>query len=44
LGTRLAREQGKLFIMNDRADLAVAADTEETTEEGPEPGLTPAEA
>lgn len=28
LGTRLAREQGKLFIMNDRADLAVAADTD----------------
>ncbi len=27
LGTRLAREHGKLFIMNDRADLAVAADT-----------------
>ena len=28
LGTKLARDHGKLFIMNDRADLAVAADTD----------------
>ncbi len=28
LGTEIAREFGKLFIMNDRADLAVAADTD----------------
>lgn len=28
LGTRIAREHEKLFIMNDRADLAVAADTD----------------
>ncbi len=28
LGTEIAREQNKLFIMNDRPDLAVAADTD----------------
>jgi thiamine-phosphate pyrophosphorylase len=27
-GTEIAREHGKLFIMNDRVDLAVAADTD----------------
>ncbi len=28
MGTQIARDAGKLFIMNDRADLAVAADTD----------------
>jgi molybdopterin-containing oxidoreductase family membrane subunit len=37
-------QEAELNPLEPEADLAVAADTEEKTEEAPEPGLTPAEA